>query len=139
MNIHKKSHRIEATLLGMRGVGKSTFLRKVQNDVYQDHLQETNKSYFSSLMIVNDDQTFKLKILDIPGSKVKEHLIYLENYFLIFLFYDMTDINRTFNPILEYFELMSKKCLEDITIVLIGTKSDLLDEVSIIIYLMTES
>ena len=129
MNDSDKSHRIEATLLGIRGVGKSTFLRKVQYDTYDEYIQETDDSYFSNLMILDEEKIFKLVILDIPGSQVKENLVYLENYYLVFLFYDMTDIKRTFTPILEYFELMSSKMLDDITIVLIGTKQDIVEEV----------
>ena len=128
----RKTVKLHACLVGKRNVGKSSFLRRVREDKFNIKQMETNKNHFSRIFIRTEKFDFKIQIVDIPGNRVEENIFFLEENNLIFLMYDLTRIEESFKPILIYLDSISKNKNSDVTVVLFGTKKDLINSVKFI-------
>ena len=123
---NRKSVKLQACLVGIRNVGKSAFLRRIREDKFNENQLETMQKHFSKIFVRTPKFDFKIQIVDIPGNRIEENIIYLEENNLIFLMYDLTRKKESFKPILVYLENVSKNKNSDITVVLLGTKLDLI-------------
>ena len=120
---------IETCLIGKRTVGKTSFVDRLKDDEFNQYLKETNTPQFSNILLVSSKAKYKLKIIDIPGNQVECNQIFIEDRPLLLFFFDLTDLENTFEPILQYLEIASKNLLESRTMVLFGTKKDLVENV----------
>ena len=126
----RKNVFLEACLIGRQSVGKSSFLKRVREDSFDENQLETMINQFSKIFIRTDRFDFKIEIVDIPGNRVEENLFFLEENNLIFLLYDLSRIQESFEPIFRYLDIISKNKNSDVTVILMGTKSDLISIVN---------
>ena len=96
---------------------------------FNENQMETMENDFSKIFIRTEKFDFKIQIVDIPGNRIEENKIFLEENNLIFLMYDLTRTKQSFKPILMYLESISKNKNSDVTVVLFGTKLDLIKKV----------
>ena len=103
MEVNKrKTVKLKACLVGIRNVGKSAFLRRIREDKFNENQMETMENDFSKIFIRTEKFDFKIQIVDIPGNRIEENKIFLEENNLIFLMYDLTRTKQSFKPILMY-------------------------------------
>lgn len=129
-----KTVNLEACIIGKQSVGKSSFLRRVREDRFCRDEMETMTNQFSKIFIRTDRFDFKIRVADVPGNRVQENLFFLEECNLIFLMYDLSRVDESFGPVVQYLDVISKNKNPDVTVVLFGLKRDLVTKVCFLFF-----
>ena len=127
MNIEKIE--IGTCLIGCRTVGKTAFVNRLKDDQFHEHMKETAIPQFLNVLITSQYNKYKLKIIDIPGNQIECNHIFIEDNPLLLLFFDLINFDSTFEPILKYLQLIKNNQRHDRTVILFGTKRDLINNV----------
>ena len=116
-------------ILGDYNVGKTSIINRIVHDSFDNTSYPTIGTCFFSKIIHNKNinEPVKFSIWDTAGQERFRSFItfYLKNAHIIFLCYDITNIN-SFNNLKIWFNIINKYVYNDFFIgVLIGTKNDL--------------
>ena len=120
---------VETCVIGKRTVGKTAFLNRLKDDHFFEIMLETNVAEHTNILLATSKYKYRLKITDIPGNLADLNEIFIEDKFFILLFFDLSNLEDSFKPILEYLRQIKKNSFFEKTIVLLGTKSDLVRNV----------
>ena len=127
--MHNPRCDVGTCLVGIRTVGKTAFVNRLRDDEFHEIMAETNEPVFQTVMVASKRFHYNLKIIDIPGNQVECNQLFLEENPLLLLFFDLTKFEQTFEPILKYIQLISRNLSHDRTVILFGTKKDLVGKV----------
>lgn len=116
-------------LIGCRKVGKTAFVNRLKDDQFHELMKETAMPQHLNILITSPIARYKLKIMDIPGNQVECNHIFIEDNPFLLLFFDLINLQETFRPILKYLQLINNNLRHDRTVILFGTKTDLIKNV----------
>jgi small GTP-binding protein len=126
MNMEKIE--IGTCLIGCRTVGKTAFVNRLKDDQFHEQMKETAIPQFLNVLITSEINKYKLKIIDIPGNQIECNHLFIEDNPLLLLFFDLMNFD-TFEPIKKYLQLIKNNLRHDRTVILFGTKFDLISNV----------
>ena len=118
-------------LLGAPAVGKTSILHRfVKNQFSQDYITSIGINYLTKKINLDEGHHVKLVIWDIGGQKKFRFLRkdFYEGASGAFVIFDLTRL-KTYEAIEEWLSEMLKILQKDITIMIIGNKSDLIKEI----------
>lgn len=123
-------NRIKCILIGDMMVGKSSFCLKLMGNDFPLLYQSTiGVDFFSKILDLNF-QDLKLQIWDTTGQEQFKSITksFYRNCSFVFLMFDLTD-NNTFKNTKKWLNEIYQNCDENITVILIGNKTDLISNV----------
>ncbi|MHA1681988.1 MAG: Rab family GTPase [Promethearchaeota archaeon] len=120
-------HTWKIVLGGHGGVGKSTLLHRYFYKEFKDNTSMTVGCAFVSHNIELQGQVVQLVIWDLGGQERFDvlHPAYVGDATGAFIFFDMSDID-TLNGVNKWVDLIRKYNSEDIPMIIVGTKVDLI-------------
>ena len=131
MNVDKQKVNVKTCLIGTRAVGKTAFINRLIKDTFNEKMNETMINEDTNVFLESAKQKYKLKVMDLPGNRIKENSFFLRNRPFLLMFFDLSRFEETFRNIQEYMEIVAQNTKEERTILLFGTKKDLIDTVII--------
>ena len=116
-------------LIGDSGVGKSSLIKRISKDDFQNEHNSTIGCEFSTFITKINNKVIKCQIWDTCGQEKYRSLIssFYNNLSLAIIIYAINDKN-SFDNINLWLNDLKNKANVDIKIVLIGNKVDLSDE-----------
>ena len=120
---------INIALIGMKSVGKTAFLNRLKDNEFTDQTLSTSVNEFHEMLVLYTKNKYRLCITDIPGEEVEMNGFLLENSDMLLMFFDLNETADTFPSILRYLELIKKNIGPHRTLILMGTKTDLFENV----------
>ena len=114
-------------LIGDSGVGKSNVLSKYARDEFDLNTKSTIGVEFKSVNKIIDDKNVNIQIWDTAGQERYRAITtaYYRGAVGVIIVFDLTNIN-TFNNVIKWYkEVLNHVNESDITIMLVGNKSDL--------------
>lgn len=115
-------------LIGDGNVGKTSLVRRLCQDEFDDKNESTIGVEFFTKLIHDKDTDFKLQIWDTAGQEKYRSIgkTYYRNSVGILIVYDITD-HKTFESIEDWISEAEVNCDPNGKKILIGNKSDLVD------------
>ena len=122
---------VKTLLIGDAGVGKTTFCNKLVNDEFIfDYYSTIGVDFFIKYMKINN-KIFKLQIWDTAGQERFKSIInsYFRNSNLVII---MLDLNKEHcvSSLQKWLAHVNDSCNNDIKIIVIGNKKDLVRKVT---------
>lgn len=117
---------LKIALIGDPKVGKTIFLKKYLEDIFDDDYNSTVGSDTKNFCCLYKDKNIKFQICDIAGKeKYKPSLsTFYKGINGIIVMFDVNDINSFLN--IEYwFKEANKYKMQDVPIIFVGNKSDI--------------
>lgn len=118
---------LKIILIGDSGVGKSTSLIRYVDDTFQDSYISTIGVDFKIRTVEHNGKMVKLQIWDTAGQERFRTITssYYRNAHAIMLYFDLTD-RDSFYHLAMWLTEIQKYASEEVTLILIGTKADLI-------------
>jgi len=117
-------------LVGNSSTGKTTLLMRYTDNIFTTEYSSTIGVDFKIKSIMVDDDIIKLQIWDTAGQERFKSIVksYYRNSNGVLLVFSLTDI-ESFNSIENWLNDIKDYCIENIPVIIIGTKSDLKNEI----------
>ncbi len=124
---------VKTVMIGEAGVGKTSFCRKLTTGEFSELYSSTIGVDFFIKYIFADSKIFKLQIWDTAGQEKFTSIVtsYFRNAKLVILMYDLNDEN-SLKKIKKWYDKIDYYCNEDVKVLGIGNKSDLIMNVDLI-------
>lgn len=116
-------------VIGKRTVGKTAFINRLKDDYFNEVMLETNSLEHTNILLASSTSKYRLRITDIPGNMISLNEFLIEDKSFLLFFFDLSNLKESFQPILEYLGLLKKNRILERTVVLFGTKRDLIENV----------
>jgi small GTP-binding protein len=116
-------------VVGSSGVGKTTILKRLVDDVFTEESQSTIGVEFLSTLVQIDGVSIKLQIWDTAGQERFRSIAkaYFRSAIGVILVFDLTD-RRTFDDLPRWLDDVHTLCDPKAVITIIGNKLDLAAE-----------
>ena len=117
-------------LMGDSGVGKTSFMHRYLERIFPENVTETIGVEFFTVNMTYNDSLIKFRIWDLGGHEkwFQLHELYCEGSQIAFLFYDLSN-EKSINHLTQW-ALLFRKVNHLTPLILIGTKTDLLKDLS---------
>ncbi|ODQ83124.1 hypothetical protein BABINDRAFT_159577 [Babjeviella inositovora NRRL Y-12698] len=115
--------------LGDQGVGKTSLITRFMYDTFEDQYAATIGIDFLSKTMYLDDKTVRLQLWDTAGQERFRSLIpsYIRDSHVAVIVYDITS-QKSFEMVEKWIDDVKVERGEDVIIVIVGNKSDLIDK-----------
>ena len=117
-------------VIGDSGVGKSCLLLRFADDTYTESYISTIGVDFKIRTLVVDGKVVKLQIWDTAGQERFRSITstYYRSAQCVMMVYDVTDLESFANARGQWKAEVAKNAAQDVPIILVGTKSDLVNK-----------
>ncbi|KAH0794455.1 small GTP-binding protein [Histomonas meleagridis] len=120
---------VKVILVGNAGVGKTSIIKRLTEDVFDNNSQATVGSSNAFYQVQNKNgEVVSMKIWDTAGQERYRSLIpmFFNDTGLAFIVFDLTN-EDSFSAIESFYKLLEENAPKDIKYVLVGSKNDLQD------------